>query len=88
MSIKIKSTDKALTRRLINQINLRLPALEPEKDYALAHIVGQDYWKDEDEEDSHHALGRAFSNLVGKGRAPFVDAGLTRDRHNNYRYTG
>jgi hypothetical protein len=88
MSIEIKPTDKALTRRLINQINRRLPELKSGKEYALEGIVGQEYWQDEDEDDSHHALGRAFSNLVGEGRAPFVDAGLTGDRHNNYQHTG
>ena len=88
MTIKSKPTDKALTRRLIDQINLRLAELEQGKVYTLAGIVGNEYWQDEDVDDSHNALGRAFSNLVGEDRAPFADAGLTGDRHNQYQYTG
>lgn len=86
MSIEIKTTDKALTRRLIDQINRKLADLEPGKEYALEDIVGQEYWQDENEDDSHHALGRAFSKLVSDGRTPFIDIGLTKDRHNNYQY--
>ena len=88
MTIKIKPEDKALTRRLIDQINRRLSELTPGKEYTLEHIVGLEYWQDEDENDSHHALGRTFSLLATEGRAPFVVAGWTGNRHNNYRYTG
>jgi hypothetical protein len=86
MLIKKRSTDKALTRRLIDQINRRLPELVSGEQYALEDIVGPEYWLDEDENDSHLALGRAFSLLVAAGRTTFVEAAWTSNRHNNYRY--
>jgi hypothetical protein len=85
MSIAIKPTDKALTRRLIDQINRRLPQLKSGEEYALKGVVGPEYWADED--DLHQALGHCFSKLVGDGRAPFEFLGFTNDRHNNYRFT-
>lgn len=86
MNVQAKPSDTATTRRLINQVNARLPELQSGKAYSLESILGSEYWKDED--DSHQAMGHCFSKLVGDGRAPFEFLGFTSDRHNNYRYTG
>lgn len=84
MSIAVKTKDKAITRRLIDQINKRLSALKPEHEYELEGILGAKYWEDED--DSHLALGHVFSQLVGDNRVPFKSAGWSSNRHNKYRY--
>ena len=84
MSIAVKTKDKAITRRLIDQIITRLPELKSAHEYELEGILGSDYWQDED--DSHLALGIAFSKLVSQGRVPFECAGWTGNRHNKYRY--
>ena len=85
MQTATKATDKALVRRLINQVNERLTELVPGQEYPLEAILGPDYWQDED--DSHLALGHFFSMLVGDNRVPFVTAGWSSNRHNKYRYT-
>jgi hypothetical protein len=86
MAIKIKPEDKAATRRLIDQLNMRIPELEAGKEYELGTILGPDDWAHEG--DSHQAMGQCFSKLVSDGRAPFELLGYTSDRHNKYLYTG
>ncbi len=86
MKISTKPDDKALWRRLIHQINDRLEHLQPGKNYQLEDILGADYWDDED--DSHLALGHAFSALVQDRRVPFIFKGFSKDRHNEYHYDG
>jgi hypothetical protein len=83
--ISVKTEDKAVTRRLIEQLNIRIPDLKTSKEYELESILGPDHWADED--DSHQAMGHCFSQLVGDGRAPFKFLGFTNDRHNKYRYS-
>jgi hypothetical protein len=82
MKIQVKPSDTATTRRLINQVNARLPELQPGEAYSLESILGPDYWVDED--DSHQAMGHCFSKLVGDVRVPFDFLGFTNDRHNCY----
>lgn len=84
MNIQVKPSDAVTTRHLIHQVNIRLQELEPDGVYSLESLLGPDYWADEDH--SHLALGRCFSKLVSDSRAPFTSAGLTNNRHNNYRY--
>ena len=86
MKIAIRASDKALQRKLIRHLNKRLPELVAKKVYPLEAIVGLKYWIKEPE--SHISLGRCFSDLVNKGRIPFVKAGFTSDRHDKYRFTG
>ena len=85
MNITVIASDNALQRKLIHQLNSRISELTPKSVYSLEAIVGADYWQDEPE--SHRSLGRYFSSMVNKGRAPFTTAGWTLDRHNKYRYT-
>ena len=80
--IKEKAKDKAMIRRLIHQVNSQLENLDPGREYDLRHILGNEYW--DDEEESHKALGRAFSFLVGDRPTPFTNKGLTKARHNKY----
>ena len=85
MKIHTQPNDKATMRRLIDQLNSRIPSLKVGGLYTLETILGPDYLADE--EDSNNALGHYLSQLVRDGRAPFVYEGLTGDRHNKYRYT-
>lgn len=84
MNIKMEKDDKATMRRLIDQLNSRIPSLKTGGLYTLETALGPDYLADE--EDSNNALGHYLSQLVSKGRAPFSFEGLTGDRHNKYRY--
>jgi hypothetical protein len=84
MKIATKSTDNATVRRLIDQLNSRIPSLKGSGPYELETILGEAYWADED--DSNLALGHHFSALVRNGRVPFTFDGWTKDRHNKYRY--
>ena len=68
------------------QIAKRLSYLTAGEVYTLAAILGEQFWE-EDDEDSHNALGRVFSSLVGGGRLPFESNGWSSNRHNEYRYT-
>jgi hypothetical protein len=86
MNIYIDASDTALQRKLINQVAKRLPYLTAGEIYTLAAILGEQFWE-EDDEDSHNALGRVFSGLVGAGRLPFESNGWGSNRHNEYRYT-
>ncbi|MCP5205231.1 MAG: hypothetical protein H6992_13835 [Pseudomonadales bacterium] len=74
-----------LKSRLINQVVKRLPFLTAGEVYTLAAILGEQFWE-EDDEDSHNALGRVFSGLVNAGELPFESNGWTSNRHNEYRY--
>ena len=85
MKISKKPDDNVTVRRLIDQLNSRIPDLEPDSMYQLEAILGPEYWVDE--EDSHNVLGRHFSALVCSGRVPFSSEPLSKDRHNQYRYT-
>lgn len=85
MPISKKPDDNATVRRLIDQINRRMPELEADKPYQLEDILGPEFWADE--EDSNTALGHHFSGLVKNGRVPFTFDGWTKDRHNKYQYT-
>jgi hypothetical protein len=75
-----------MQRKLIRQVAKRLPYLTAGEVYTLAAILGEQFWE-EDDEDSHNALGRVFSGLVGAGRLPFESNGWSSNRHNEYRYT-
>jgi hypothetical protein len=81
-----EQTDSAIQRKLINQVDKRLPFLAAGEVYTLAAILGEQFW-DEDDEDSHNALGRVFSGLVGAAKLPFTSNGWSSNRHNEYRYT-
>ena len=85
MPFSTRPNDNATVRRLLDQLNSRLPELEQDKPYQLEDILGPEYWADE--EDSNLALGHHFSQLVSNGRVPFSFDGWTKDRHNQYRYT-
>ena len=85
MPISKKPDDNATVRRLIDQINRRMPELEADKLYQLEDILDPEYWVNM--EDSPKVLGRRFSTLVRNGRVPFSSEPLTKDRHNHYRYT-
>jgi hypothetical protein len=84
MKIAIMPSDNALVRRLIVQVESRLPELIAKKRYQLEDILGPQFW--ESGEASHIAMGLAFSKLVRTGRAPFDVAPLSSDRHNTYRF--
>jgi hypothetical protein len=86
MTTTTESTDSTTKRKLIEQVTKRLPFLTAGEVYTLAAILGEQFWE-EDDEDSHHALGRVFSGLVGTDRLPFASNGWTSNRHNEYRYT-
>ena len=85
MSIPTRPSDNALTRKLIHQLNSRLPELTPGSVYSLGAIVGSDYWEHEPE--SHNTLGKCLKALVSTGRVPFVHLGLMSNRSDKYRYT-
>ena len=80
------TNSSAMQRKLINQVAKRLPYLAAGEVYTLAAILGEQFWE-EDDEDSHNALGRVFSGLVGTGKLPFASNGWSSNRHNEYRYT-
>jgi hypothetical protein len=86
MTTTTESTDSTTKQKLIEQVTKRLPFLTAGEVYTLAAILGEQFW-DEDDEDSHNALGRVFSGLVGAGRLPFESNGWSSNRHNEYRYT-
>ena len=86
MNMTIKDTDTDLQRKLINQVDKRLPYLTAGEKYTLAAILGEKFWEEEDEE-SHKPQGRCFSGLVNDGRVPFQADGWSIYRHNEYRYT-
>jgi hypothetical protein len=86
MDFPIRPSDSARQRKLLTQVGSRLPELKPRKRYSLEAIVGSDFWDDMD--GAPTTVGRCFSDLVSKGRVPFVRAGFTDDRHNRYKYTG
>lgn len=86
MSIDTMADDSSMQRKIIEQLNKRLSYLTAGEVYTLAAILGETFWEDDDE-DSHHALGRIFSALVSDGRLPFEANGWTTNRHNEYRYT-
>jgi hypothetical protein len=86
MDTTIETNSSAMQRKLIEQVTKRLPFLTAGEVYTLAAILGEQFWE-EDDEDSHHALGRVFSGLVGTDRLPFASNGWTSNRHNEYRYT-
>jgi hypothetical protein len=86
MDTTIETNSSAMQRKLINQVAKRLPYLTAGEIYTLAAILGEQFWE-EDDEDSHNALGRVFSGLVGAGRLPFESNGWSSNRHNEYRYT-
>lgn len=85
MSNLMQATDSTIQRKLLTQVEKRLPYLTAGKVYTLAAILGESFWE-HDDEDSHHALGRAFSALVTKKRVPFKAKGWTSNRHNEYKY--
>jgi hypothetical protein len=84
MTITHKRNDSVKQRKLIRQLNARLPELEPGALYNLEDILGPSFWGSVDE--PHRALGIVFSNLVKDRRVPFDYAGLTKQRANRYRY--
>ncbi len=86
MTTTTKPTDTTIQRKLIEHVTKRLPFLTAGEVYTLAAILGEKIW-DEDDEDSHNALGRSFSELVSDDRLPFRSNGWTSNRHNEYRYT-
>jgi hypothetical protein len=86
MNMIIKDTDTDQQRKLIEQVDKRLPYLTAGESYTLAAILGEIFWEENDEE-SHKAQGRCFSALVNEGRVPFEADGWTKYRHNEYRYT-
>ena len=86
MNIAIQDSDNDQQRRLITQVQCRLGDLIPGKLYSLEAILGIEYWEEED--DPHRGMGMRFSALVAQGRLPFVFTGFTKQRHNQYRYTG
>jgi hypothetical protein len=86
MQNSTEPTDTTTQSKLIEQVNKRLPYLAAGEVYTLAAILGEQFWE-EDDEDSHNALGRVFSSLVGAGRLPFESNGWSSNRHNEYRYT-
>ena len=84
MDIFIQPSDTFLQATLLTLVDSRLTGLTPRKRYSLEAIVGPQFWEDVDA--PHISLGRCFSDLVSKGRVPFVVAGFTSNRHNAYRY--
>ena len=80
------TNNSAMQSKLINQVAKRLPYLTAGEVYTLAAILGEQFWE-EDDEDSHNALGRVFSGLVGADRLPFESNGWSSNRHNEYRFT-
>jgi hypothetical protein len=85
MNLIITDTDSDLQRKLVTQVAKRMPYLTSGEVYTLAAILGETFWEEEDQY-CHKALGRAFSGLVEEGRLPFEGNGLTRIRHNEYKY--
>ena len=86
MTIFIQSSDNPTQRKLLIQTAARVTDLASGSILSLEAILGPEFW--DEAEESHVALGRYFSDLVSKGRVPFVQAGLTSRRHNRYRFTG
>ncbi len=86
MDTTIETNSSAMQRKLIRQVAKRLPYLTAGEVYTLAAILGEQFWE-EDDEDSHNALGRVFAGLVSAGRLPFESNGWSSNRHNEYRYT-
>jgi hypothetical protein len=80
------TTYTTMQNKLVNQVRRRLPYLTTGEVYTLAAILGEQFWE-EDDEDSHNALGRVFSGLVTTGKMPFTSNGLSSNRHNEYQYT-
>jgi hypothetical protein len=80
------TTNTTMQNKLVNQVRRRLPYLTAGEVYTLAAILGEQFWE-EDDEDSHNALGRVFSGLVGASKLPFTSNGWSSNRHNEYRYT-
>lgn len=85
MNIAIEASDTEIQIKIITQVKKRLPYLTTGEVYTVAAILGEPFWDDGDE--SHKALGRIFSGLVGDGRLPFQQDGWNKIRHNEYRYT-
>ena len=97
MTIKYESTDTEMQRKLLLQVEKRLPYLTVGDTYTLAAILGESFWEGEnddddsgdnrnDDEDCHRTWGRCFSALVAEGRVPFLMKGFTKYRHNEYVY--
>ena len=86
MSVTIEIKDSPIQRKVINQVTKRLEYLTAGGIYTLAAILGEEFWE-EDDDDSHNALGRAFAGLVVNNRLLFEPNGWTSNRHNEYRYT-
>jgi hypothetical protein len=84
--INPKNPDNSTRNKLITQVKKRLPYLTAGEIYTLAAILGEQFWEEDDDE-SHNALGRVFSGLVTAGKLPFVSSGWSSNRHNEYRYT-
>ena len=75
-----------MQRKIIEQVIKRLPYLTSSSVYTVAAILGEEFWEDEDE-NTHKAIGLCFSYMVGKDRLPFTPAGWNSTRHNEYHYT-
>ena len=86
MTTTTEPTDTTIQHKLIEHVTKRLPYLTAGEVYTLAAILGEKFWE-EDDEDSHNALGRVFSGLVGADRLPFESNGWSSNRHNEYRFT-